>query len=330
MMSTDQLEQGTGGASVGTSATGKLAERKWRKAEHLLGIAAVVGVAATIWLGLWVTPPAQVQGNLVRMLYIHPPVAWVAYLAFGVTALGSLLFLWPRTRATRWDRLAGASAEIGVVFTALTIISGSIWGKPTWGVWWTWDARLTSTALLLVLYIGYLALRRVPGEPVARGKRSAVAALVAFADIPIDHFSVDWWHTLHQKATVLTATLVPKIHGSMAWTLLLGFVAFTLLYCWMLIQRYRVEDLLEDMEDRELAAAINERHAEAPVGNGLSMPASMPAVLGASQGAGQIRSGRGSTPDAAQAAGYVQPEGPSRAPAVSGAKSGSSQGDDLG
>ena len=136
-----------------------------------LGAAALVSMAVTVWLGLWVTPPDKVQGQLVRLVYIHPPIAWVAlYLAFGTAALASVLWLWPRTRSRFWDNLAAASMEVGTVFTALTLVTGSIWGRPTWGVWWAWDARLTSTALLLVLQLGYLALRRVPGDADSRAR----------------------------------------------------------------------------------------------------------------------------------------------------------------
>jgi heme exporter protein C len=228
-----------------------------------IGIAAALSLAATLWLGLWVTPPDQVQHNLVRLVYIHPPIAWVAlYLAFGVAAVSSVLWLWPRTRSRFWDRLAVSAVEVGVVFTALTLITGSIWGRPTWGVWWAWDARLTSTALLLVLLLGYLAVRRAPADPDSRARRSAVVALVAAVDVPIVHFSVDWWHTLHQGATVLNANLSPTIHGSMAWTLLLGFVAFTLLFVWMLAIRYRIEVLSEALQDTELDVALHERWAE--------------------------------------------------------------------
>ena len=228
-----------------------------------LGISATVAIVATVWLGLWVTPPDKVQGNLVRLVYLHPPVAWVAlYLAFGLAALSSLLYLWKRTRSLFWDRLAAASVEVGVVFTALTLVTGTLWGRPTWGVWWTWDARLTSTALLLVLFLGYLALRRVPAEPDVRAKRCAVAALVAFVDVPIVHFSVVWWQTLHQGATVLNANLTPTIHGSMAWTLLLGFVAMTLLFTWMVALRYRIEVLADRAGDAVLEVTLAERWAE--------------------------------------------------------------------
>ena len=231
--------------------------------DKLLGPTAAVLVAITVWLGLFVTPPDVEQGDLVRLVYLHPALAWVAlYVAFGTAAICSLLYLWPRTRSMTFDRLAAASVEVGVVFTILTLVTGSIWGRPTWGVWWTWDARLTSTALLAVLFLGYLALRRVPADPHVRARRCAVAALFAAADVPIVHFSVVWWQTLHQGATVLNPNLSPTIHGSMAWTLLLSFVAFTLLFLWMVITRYRIETLREEGEDVELADAIVSRRAE--------------------------------------------------------------------
>ncbi len=233
------------------------------RATRLLGLVALVSVVCTVWLGLWVTPPDVVQGNLVRLIYLHPPVAWVAYVAVGVTALASILYLWPRTRSQVWDRLAGASAELGVVFTGLTLVTGSIWGRPAWGVWWTWDARLTSTALLFVLLVGYMALRRVPGELHARCKRCAIAALVAAADVPIVHMSVLWWNTLHQPPTVLGPDLNPTIHGSMAWTLLLAFCSFTLVYAWLLLHRYRVAAAEDRREGQALAEALEERRSEA-------------------------------------------------------------------
>jgi heme exporter protein C len=230
---------------------------------RIVGVAAVVSTAATVWLGLWVTPPDKIQGNLVRLVYLHPPIAWVAlYLAFGLAALSSLLYLWRRTRSLFWDRLAAASVEVGVVFNALTLATGMLWGRPTWGVWWTWDARLTSTALLLVLFLGYLALRRVPADPEVRARRCAVAALIAFVDVPIVHFSVIWWQTLHQGATVLNSNLSPTIHGSMAWTLLLGFIALTLVFVWMVGVRYRIEVLADRTDAEHLEVSLAERWAE--------------------------------------------------------------------
>ena len=256
-MSPDQRSQGP-----------PLGSDRARWTVRVIGIAAAVSVAATVWLGLWVTPPDVTKGNtvpgdLVRLVYIHPGVAWVAlYLAFGLAAVASLLYLWPRTRSMFWDRLAAASVEVGVVFNVCTLISGSIWGKPTWGVYWAWDARLTLTAVLLVLFLGYMALRRVPAEPEKRAKRSAFVSLFAAVDIPLVHFSVLWWRTLHQGATVLNSNLSPTIHGSMAWTLLLSFVTLTLVFVWMLLVRYRIGVLEDWLASSELDVALRERQGE--------------------------------------------------------------------
>ncbi|HKH88782.1 MAG TPA: cytochrome c biogenesis protein CcsA [Acidimicrobiales bacterium] len=232
------------------------------KVVRAIGIAALAGVAATVWLGLWVTPNAVNFGNLVRLLYIHPPLAWVMFIAYGMATLSSLLYLWPRTRHRRFDHLAGSSAEVGVVFTGLTLVTGSIWGRPTWGVWWTWDPLLTTTALLFVLYLGYLALRRVPGDRETVAKRAAIAGLIAFLDVPIVFFSVSWWRSLHQAPTVDLANGHLYVHGSMAWTLLLGFVSFTLVYVWLLVHRYRLAVLRDREDDEGLEAALAERWAE--------------------------------------------------------------------
>ncbi|MHB8190607.1 MAG: cytochrome c biogenesis protein CcsA [Ferrimicrobium sp.] len=229
------------------------------RVRRMLGISGLVMIVVTFWLGLFVTPPAEVMGNLVRLLYVHPPVAWVAYLAYGVTTAASLLYLWKRTRRRAFDLIAAASAEVGVLFTGLTLITGSIWGRPTWGVWWTWDALLTATAVLFLLYLGYLALRRVPMSEEKRGVRSAVAALIAFIDVPIVHESVYWWKTLHQRPSVLDPTLTVKVHGSMAWTLLLGFLGFTAAYVWMLWIRYDIAQRQARLADLEISCAIEER-----------------------------------------------------------------------
>jgi len=234
-----------------------------RRTLTILGVASVALVALDVILGLWVTPPDADQGELVRLVYLHPALAWVAlYLAFGMAALCAVLYLWPRTRSMRFDRLSASAVEVGVVFIGLTLITGSIWGRPTWGVWWTWDARLTSTALLGVLFLGYLALRRVPADPEVRARRCAIAAIFAAVDVPIVHFSVVWWQTLHQGATVLNPNLTPTIHGLMAWTLLLSFIAFSTLFAWMVLMRFQIEELRESGEDVELARALEARRAE--------------------------------------------------------------------
>lgn len=227
---------------------------------RVVGVLAAVSLVALALFGLWGAPADKVQGDAQRVMYLHVPSAWLAYLAFFVTALASALYLWPRTRARTWDRVAGASGELGVLFTGLALVLGSIWGRPVWGVWWAWDARLVSTALLFFLFLGYLALRRIPGsDPVGAAKRNAIAALVAFVDVPIVHFSVEWWRTLHQKATVFNPELNPQIEGVMGLTLWIGTLAFTLLYVWLLDRRYRLAVLEDGKAEIELARAIAER-----------------------------------------------------------------------
>jgi heme exporter protein C len=226
---------------------------------RLIGWLTLGSLVVLALFGLWGAPPDDVQSDAQRLMYLHVPAAWVAYLAFAVTSLASALWLWPRTRSIVWDRVAGASAELGVLFTGLTLVVGALWGRPVWGVWWAWDARLVTTAVLFFLYLGYLALRRVPADPEARARRCAIAALIAFIDVPIVHFSVTWWRTLHQEATVFDPELKANIHGTMAFTLWFGVLAFTLLYVYLLDRRYRLECLNEGLADRELQRAIDER-----------------------------------------------------------------------
>ncbi len=228
------------------------------RGSRMLGIAALCGVTALLLFGLWFSPPEQDQGDAVRLLYVHAPSGTVMLLAFGVTAFGSLLYLWKRSQF--WDLVAGASAEIGVLFTAFTLLTGMLWGRPTWGVYWTWDARLTSTALLFLLFLGYLAVRRVPADPDVRARRSAWAALIAFVDVPIVHWSVSWWRSLHQEATLLR--LDPQIDGLMLFTLVLGIVVFSVVYLWLLVHRFRVAYLQARLEERSLADALATRRAE--------------------------------------------------------------------
>src|SRR5579872_5440988 len=142
-----------------------------------LGVTAFVMLGAAQLFGILVSPPDRDMGNLEKIMYVHVPAAWMAFLCFFVVFVESVRYLLGRGRQERHDLMAAAAAETGAVLTALTLTLGSIWGRPTWGVWWTWDARLTSTALLLALFLGYLALRRIPAAGDVRSKRAAVAAL---------------------------------------------------------------------------------------------------------------------------------------------------------
>ncbi|WP_448070716.1 heme ABC transporter permease CcmC [Georgenia yuyongxinii] len=211
---------------------------------------AAVTVAALAVAAALAAPPDRLQGDLQKLMYVHVPAAWIAYLAFVLTLVGSIG--WLRRRQQRWDRLAAAAAEVGVFFTGLAIALGAIWGKPVWGVWWTWDARLVSTALLFFVYLGYLALRRVTDDRASRARRSAVFGIVAFIQVPIVHFSVIWWRTLHQPPTVLRPG-DPTIDHTMLAVLLLNLIGFTLLGAWLLRQRFRLDVALEELEDAQAA-----------------------------------------------------------------------------
>jgi heme exporter protein C len=222
-----------------------------RPGERALAILAAVGLAASAVLSLVVSPPDAEQGQLIRLMYVHVPAAWVAYVAFAVVFASSIAYL--KTSRTRWDRLAAASAEVGVVFTALTIVLGSIWARPVWGTWWTWDPRLTTTAVLLLIYLGYLAVRRIPDSPSRRARWAAVVGIVGFADVPIVHLSVRWWRSLHQAPARLIG--IPDVVPAMGVALAVGFLAFTLLYLYLVALRLRVVRL----EDRVVAEALSPR-----------------------------------------------------------------------
>jgi heme exporter protein C len=212
------------------------------KATRTLGWLAVAGVLAGLVAAFGYAPREIVQGNVQRIMYLHVPAVLTAYLAFGLVLVGSVAYL--ATRRAGWDRLAAAAAEIGVLFTGITIASGSIWGRPTWGVWWTWDARLTSTAVLFLVYVGYLLLRAMVEDPEARARYAAVVGIVGAANVPIVHFSVYWWRALHQPATILAPGKAP-LAPSLGLPLAVNALGFALLFFYFLTRRIEIARLEE-------------------------------------------------------------------------------------
>lgn len=208
------------------------------RADWLLGAAAGVGALVGLYLALLASPPDAVQGEVMRILYLHLPSILTAYLAFGVVFVFSIAYL--KTRAPRWDAVARSSAELGVIFTGITIVTGAIWGKPTWGAWWTWDARLTSTAILFVIYVGYLMLRGFADDEASGARYAAVLGIIGALDIPIIHMSVEWWRTLHQPATLLRPG-PSKMAPEMRAIVLTNIGIMWLIYAYLLRLRIRLE-----------------------------------------------------------------------------------------
>jgi heme exporter protein C len=195
----------------------------------LFGLGFALMIAALYMVFVYV-PTDKHTGIVQRIFYFHVPVAWVAFLAFFITFIFSILYLWKRE--TKWDALACASAEIGLIFTTLVLITGPIWAKPVWGIWWTWDARLTTSLVLWLIYIAYLLVRSFATEQ-ARGARfSAVIGIVGFIDVPIVFLTVNLWRTQHPTTIIFEGGLTTP----MLMTLLVCIAAFTVLYVILTIQ----------------------------------------------------------------------------------------------
>jgi heme exporter protein C len=209
----------------------------------LTGIVFLVAMAAIFLF----VPTEQTEGPVQRIMYIHIPSAWLSFFAFFIVFICSILFLWKKER--EWDIYAHASAEIGVIFCSLVLITGPIWAKPIWGTWWVWDARLTSTLILWLIYVAYLMLRAQTDAGSMRARYAAVLGIVGFLNIPFIHFSVLWWRTFHPQPKVISSEGFGKgMETSMLITLGISLCAFTLLYFLLMGQRVRQEKLKDEID----------------------------------------------------------------------------------
>lgn len=198
----------------------------------------LISFATGLYFALFSSPPDYQQGHTVRIMYIHVPAAWMALFCYtAMAAASAVALIWKHGLA---DVAAKATAPVGAAFTFLALVTGSLWGKPMWGTWWVWDARLTSVLVLFFLYLGYIALRGAFDDPARGAKSAAILALVGFVNVPIIKFSVEWWNTLHQPASVMRMD-GPTIDAQMLVPLLLMAVAFQLYYFWILLVRIRGE-----------------------------------------------------------------------------------------
>lgn len=250
-------------AAPGPAHTGSPATR-------VLGLAALAALALLVLYGLVVSPADREMADSVRLMYVHVPAATLLYVGCAFTTLASAMWLWKRTPG--WDALAETGAEVALVFAVVTLMTGSLWGRPTWGTYWTWDARLTSTAVLTALLVGYLALRRLDLDPDARSVRAAVLGLLLVPNVVVVNRSVEWWRSLHQDSTLMR--LDPQIEGDMLVALMIGFLAGGLVFAWLMVHRFRVAWLAQQADRIDLDAALAARRAEA------AAPAERPSVAG--------------------------------------------------
>jgi heme exporter protein C len=224
--------------------------RRWA---IVLNALAAIALTASLWMVFFYAPTEAEMGVVQRIFYVHVPSAWVAFLAFGIVALCSLGYLWLRDE--RLDAISVASAELGLLFTTIVLVTGPLWGKIAWGAWWVWEPRLTLTLLLWFIYVGYFILRGATDSP-ERGKRfAAILGIVGAVDIPLIHLSVTWFRSQHPEAVILRPE-GPQAAPEIVQTLLVSFLAFTLLFFGLLMVRYGLERLENRVETRRVRSNL--------------------------------------------------------------------------
>lgn len=243
-----------------TQPAPNLANHTGSRTTRILGGAVLAGIAAMIPLGFFGAPPDDLMQDAVRLIFVHVPSAILTYVAFLTTAVGSVMWLWKRS--TWWDIVAHSAAEIGVLFCGLTLVTGSIWGRPTWNTYWEWgDVRLVTTLILFLMMVGYLAVRSAGGEDDAVSTRAAVVGLIAAVNLPIVNRSVEWWadRTLHQQSSIMDG----KLEDLTLFTMALGIVVWAVFFLWAMIHRFRVGWLERELRSGDLDEALVARRAEA-------------------------------------------------------------------
>lgn len=209
----------------------------------MVGLGLALMIAALFMVFIYV-PTEKDTGIVQRIFYFHVPVAWVSFLAFFITFITSIVYI--SKRQEKWDAIASASVEIGVVFTTLVLITGPIWAKSVWGIWWTWDARLTTSLVLWLIYVAYLLVRGFADEPSRGARYSAVIGIIGFIDVPLVFLTVNLWRTQHPTTIIFEGGLT----ASMLTTLIVCIAAFTIFYLIMIIQRVGIKNV--DAEVRRL------------------------------------------------------------------------------
>lgn len=200
-------------------------------------------IVASLFMALVYAPTERFMGDVQRIFYFHVPLAWLAFLSFFIVFVASIQFL--RRRSAAWDRLAYCAAEIGTLFTTLVLITGSLWARPVWGTWWTWDPRLTTTLILWLIYVAYLTVRSYAAESGRGARFAAVVGIIGFADVPIVYLSIYWWRTLHPGPVIQTGGLDP----AMRTALFVSLFAFTVFYVMLLRYRLRLRRIEAEIDE---------------------------------------------------------------------------------
>lgn len=214
---------------------------------YLPWLGALTGIAVLVFgFAVYATPEDETTGLVQKIFYVHVSSAWIAALAFFVVFLGSIIYL--AKRDMRWDAIAAASAEVGLLFTTVVLVTGMLWGKEIWGVYWSWDPRLTAVLVLWLLYLAYVAIRAYTPEPTRRARFSAVIGIVAFLDVPIVYLSIMWWRTIHPQPVIIGAAEKDALPAAMLVALLIGLAATTLLYAYFVAMRLNLNRLENELK----------------------------------------------------------------------------------
>ena len=217
----------------------------------VLAIITVVMMLADLYFIFMVAPTDSVLGHVQRVFYFHVPIAIMSFAAFFVVFVGSLGYLIRRT--PRWDAIAHASAEVGVVFVTLALLTGIIWARPVWNTWWTWEPRLTTTMILWLIYVAYLMVRSYAPTQSKGAIYAAVVGIIGFIDVPIVYYSVVWWRSIHPSPVVGPFAQADALEGTMAWILLFSLITFLFFFAYMVAERIGVRNTEEALEQIRFA-----------------------------------------------------------------------------
>ena len=239
MVDTEKIGRRTGGYAAARLG-------KWQFTPRTaVGVITALLMVVTLYLIFAVAPTDANLGNIQRVFYLHVPIALMSFLAFFIVFVGSIMYLIKRN--SRWDSMALAAGEVGVVFVTLALITGVIWAKPVWNVWWTWEPRLTTTLVLWLIYVGYLMVRAyAPNRPKA-AIYSAVVGIIGFVDVPIVYYSVQWWRSIHPNQVVGPLAESGSLSSTMSTVLLVSSIAFLFLTAWLILERMAARDAEDEL-----------------------------------------------------------------------------------